>query len=118
MGSRAVPAPQRPGVNPRRMRCIRPVLELNLGRCPQAACTAALLLLLLTLSTLSTAPPALAEIAPASVIDGPSPTILDVDGAAMAPDGSGGILYRKLVAVETEPGVFAYQPHLFVARFV
>jgi hypothetical protein len=91
------------------MRCIRPLLELNLGRCPQAACTAALLLLLLTLSTLSTAPPALAEIAPASVIDGPSPTILDVDGAAMAPDGSGGILYRKLVEGE---------PHLFVARFL
>ncbi len=49
-----------------------------------------------------------AALAPASLIDGPSATILDVDGAAMAPDGSGGILYRKLVAG---------QAHLFVARF-
>ncbi len=49
-----------------------------------------------------------AQLAPAGVIDGPSPTILDVDGAAMAPDGSGGILYRKLLDG---------QAHLFVARF-
>lgn len=49
-----------------------------------------------------------AQLAPANVIDGPSPTILDVDGAAMAPDGSGAILYRKLVEG---------QAHLFVARF-
>ena len=54
------------------------------------------------------APRAGAELAPASVIDGPSSTILDVDGAAMAPDGSGGILYRKLLDG---------QPHLFVSRF-
>jgi len=50
-----------------------------------------------------------AALAPASVIDGPGPTIVDVDGAAMAPDGSGGILYRKLVGG---------QPHLFVAQFI
>jgi len=49
-----------------------------------------------------------ASLTPASVIDGPSPTILSVDGAAMAPDGSGAILYRKLVEG---------QAHLFVARF-
>jgi hypothetical protein len=49
-----------------------------------------------------------AALAPAVTIDGPSPTILDVDGAAMASDGSGGILYRKLVSG---------QAHLFVARF-
>jgi hypothetical protein len=48
-----------------------------------------------------------AQLAPANVIDGPSPTILDVDGAAMAPDGSGAILYRKLVEGHA---------HLFVAR--
>jgi PKD domain len=92
------------------MRRICSLLELNLGRCPQAACTAAPMLLaaILALSA-ATARPALAEIAPAGVIDGPSPTILDVDGAAMAPDGSGGILYRKLVEGE---------PHLFVARFL
>jgi hypothetical protein len=50
-----------------------------------------------------------AALSPASLIEGPSPTILDVDGAAMASDGSGGILYRKLVEGE---------PHLFVARFL
>jgi len=55
------------------------------------------------------AAPAHAQLAPASVIDGPSPTILDVDGAAMAPDGSGAILYRKLLDG---------QAHLFVARFL
>jgi hypothetical protein len=36
-----------------------------------------------------------AVIYPANVLDGPANDILDVDGAAMAPDGSGGILYRK-----------------------
>jgi hypothetical protein len=50
-----------------------------------------------------------AALGPATLIEGPSSSILDVDGAAMAPDGSGGILYRKLVEG---------QPHLFVARFV
>lgn len=59
----------------------------------------------LLLSTVS----AHAELAPAVTIDGPSPTILDVDGAAMAPDGSGAILYRQLLAG---------QAHLFVARFL
>jgi hypothetical protein len=63
------------------------------------------LMLLLTLLASSRA---IAELASASVIDGPSATILDVDGAAMAPDGSGGILYRKLIDG---------QPHLFVASF-
>ena len=50
-----------------------------------------------------------AALTPASVIEGPSSSILDVDGAALAPDGSGGIVYRKLVD---------NQPHLFVARFL
>ncbi len=59
-------------------------------------------------SALMAAAGARAQLAPASVIDGPSSAILDVDGAAMAPDGSGGILYRKLLQG---------QPHLFVARF-
>jgi hypothetical protein len=63
---------------------------------------------LLNLLALLTADRAAAELAPASVIEGPSATILDVDGAAMAPDGSGGILYRKLIDG---------QPHLFVASF-
>jgi hypothetical protein len=55
------------------------------------------------------AQPAGATIAPATVLDGPSSSILDVDGAAMAPDGTGGIVYRKLSDGE---------PHVFVARFV
>lgn len=54
------------------------------------------------------APGAHAALAPASLIDGPSPSILSVDAAAMAADGSGGILYRKLLGG---------QPHLFVSRF-
>jgi hypothetical protein len=66
------------------------------------------LLALLLLAALVAAPGAGAQLAPARVIDGPSATILDVDGAAMAPDGSGGIVYRKLVDGE---------PHLFAARF-
>ncbi len=60
-------------------------------------------------TTLIAASSARAELAPAVVLDDPSPTILDVDGAAMAPDGSGGVLYRVLVGG---------QPHLFVARFL
>jgi hypothetical protein len=38
-----------------------------------------------------------AVIHPAAVLDGPSNAVLDVDGAAMAPDGSGGVVYRKQV---------------------
>jgi hypothetical protein len=36
-----------------------------------------------------------AVIHPAAVLDGPANNILEVDGAAMAPDGTGGIVYRK-----------------------
>ena len=61
------------------------------------------------LAALLPAPAARAALAPANLIDGPSATIVDVDGAAMAPDGSGGIVYRKLVGG---------QPHVFVARFL
>jgi hypothetical protein len=80
-----------------------------------APLTRALLVFLLSLALVASgclamaAPGARAQLAPARVIDGPSPTILGVDGAAMAPDGSGAILYRKLVEG---------QAHLFVARFV
>lgn len=45
----------------------------------------------------------------ASVVDGPANDIVDVDGAAMAPDGTGGILYRKQVDGVT---------HVFVVQFV
>lgn len=72
-----------------------------------SACLALCLALFLALCLALCAPATRAQLAPASVIDGPSPTILDVDGAAMAPDGSGAILYRKLVEG---------QAHLFVAR--
>jgi PKD domain len=50
-----------------------------------------------------------AVIHPASVLDGPANNILEVDGAAMAPDGTGGIVYRKQVAGVT---------HVFVDQFV
>ncbi len=50
-----------------------------------------------------------AEIAPARVLDGPSSTILDVDGAALAPDGTGGIVYRRIVN-----GL----PHVFAVRYL
>jgi hypothetical protein len=63
---------------------------------------------LLIVLALLMVPGADAALAPATLIDGPSATILDVDGAAMAPDGSGGIVYRKLVEG---------QPHVFAARF-
>ncbi len=46
-----------------------------------------------------------AAILPAKVLDGPSASILDVDGSAMAPDGSGGIVYRKLVGGVAHLGV-------------
>jgi hypothetical protein len=55
------------------------------------------------------AAPAGAAIVPPTVLDGPSSSVLDVDGAALAPDGSGGIVYRKL-----EDGAI----HIFVARFL
>lgn len=58
---------------------------------------------------LATAAPARALITPPVTVDGPSSDILDFGGVAMAPDGSGGLVYTK--AVE---GV----PHVFACRFV
>ncbi len=55
------------------------------------------------------AAPVHAQLEPATVLDGPSATILDVDGSAMASDGSGGVLYRVLLGG---------QAHLFVSRFL
>jgi hypothetical protein len=52
---------------------------------------------------------ALAVIHPANVLDGPANDIVDVDGTAMAPDGSGGIVYRKDLG-----GVI----HIFAAQFI
>jgi PKD domain len=77
------------------------VLCCLLGGALAATCTASL--------TGRIASPAAAAIVSPSVLDGPSANILDLDGAAMAPDGSGGIVYRKLVAGE---------PHVFVSQFL
>jgi hypothetical protein len=58
---------------------------------------------------LAIAAPAQASIAPPATVDGPSSEILDIGGVAMAPDGSGGVVYVKAVN-----GV----PHVFACRFV
>jgi hypothetical protein len=52
---------------------------------------------------------AVALITPPTVVDGPSSQILELGGAAMAADGSGGVVYLKTVE-----GV----PHVFASRFV
>jgi hypothetical protein len=48
-----------------------------------------------------------AAISASQVVDGPTNNILDVDGAALAPDGTGGIVYRK--DVDGIDHVFAVQ---------
>ncbi len=53
-------------------------------------------------------PPALASISGVQPIDGPSAEVVAVEGAAMAEDGSGGVVYLK-----KEGG----RNHVFVARF-
>jgi PKD domain len=60
-------------------------------------------------ASLSMASPAQALITPPVTVDGPSANILDFGNVAMAPDGSGGLVYTK--AVE---GV----PHVFASRYV
>jgi hypothetical protein len=50
-----------------------------------------------------------AEISPVAAIDGPSSEIVDFGGAAMASDGTGGIVYRKRVEGRV---------HIFVAQYV
>jgi hypothetical protein len=64
---------------------------------------------LLALAVASIAPsPAVALIAPPAVLDGPSSQVLALGGAATAADGTGGVVYLKLV-----DGV----AHVFVSRF-
>ncbi|HEX6688604.1 MAG TPA: hypothetical protein VF085_08070, partial [Solirubrobacterales bacterium] len=58
---------------------------------------------------LALAAPAQALITPAVTVAGPEADILDFGGVAMAPDGTGGLVFTK--AVE---GV----PHVFASRFV
>ena len=57
---------------------------------------------------LAWAPAARAEISPVAPIDGPSSEIVDFGGAAMAADGTGGIVYRKRVEGRT---------HIFAAQY-
>jgi hypothetical protein len=80
-------------------------------RAPDRRCAtplgASLLALLLTLVLTATAAPAQATIAPAQTVDA-SDDVVDFGGVAMAPDGSGAVVYRRLV-----DGV----PHVFAARF-
>jgi hypothetical protein len=64
--------------------------------------------LVATLLALIACAQAQAALLPAQAIYGPDSTILDVDGSAIAPDGTGAVLYRKLIGG---------QPHLFVSRF-
>jgi hypothetical protein len=54
------------------------------------------------------AAPALSLITPARVLVGPSASLLGVGNASMAPDGTGGVVWRQLSG-----GI----PHIFVARF-
>jgi len=61
------------------------------------------------LACLLCAATATAYVGAAETIDGPGAGILDVGGVAMAPDGSGGVVYRKV-----EDG----RPHVFAARTV
>jgi hypothetical protein len=63
---------------------------------------------LAVLALIGSPTPADAVIHQPSVLDGPGNEILELDGAAMAPDGSGGVVYRKEVA-----GV----PHVFAVPF-
>jgi hypothetical protein len=65
-------------------------------------------LLLASALMLAYAAPAAAVVGPPKVLDGPASTILDVDGAALAPDGTGGIVYRRLV-----DGL----PHVYAVRY-
>jgi PKD domain len=55
------------------------------------------------------APSAAALIRPAITIDGPSADIISLGGVAMAPDGTGGLVYLK-----RDQG----EPHVFVSRFI
>jgi hypothetical protein len=70
--------------------------------------SAAALVAALALACWLCAPGAKAEISPVAPIDGPSSEIVDFGGAAMASDGSGGIVYRRRVEG---------RPHIFVAQY-
>jgi hypothetical protein len=65
-------------------------------------------LALAALLLLAPASGARAAIAPTTTLDGPSSAILGLDGVAMADDGTGGLVYRRIVGGH---------PHVFVARY-
>src|SRR5688500_20136960 len=65
-------------------------------------------LLALLLAALVLPASAFASISPVAALDGPSSDIVDFGGVAMAPDGTGGIVYRKRVEGRT---------HIFAAQF-
>lgn len=65
--------------------------------------------MLVVASVLIGAPAASAVVAPAVTFDGPSADILEVADAALAEDGTGGVVYRKRVEGRS---------HIFVARFL
>jgi hypothetical protein len=79
------------------------------SRCPARALAVVGVLACLWLLALSGAARVDAAIVPAAVLDGPSASVLDVDGAALASDGTGGVVFRELVRGE---------PHVLVARFL
>jgi hypothetical protein len=57
-----------------------------------------------------------AIITPTTLIDGPSSNIVSVGGSAMAPDGSGGVVYLKRVE-ENIGGMVVHRVHVFAARY-
>ena len=75
---------------------------------PARPLPAALCVLLAAAALAGAATPAAAIILPAKTIDGPSEEIVGFGGAAMAEDGTGGLVYLKRVG-----GV----PHVFVSRY-
>ncbi|MCL2769177.1 MAG: PKD domain-containing protein [Solirubrobacterales bacterium] len=85
-----------------------PLVPRCVRRCACAVGPCALFALAALGTPLLAPAPAGAVIGPPSVLEPPSNEILEVDGAAMARDGTGGILYRKNVG-----GI----AHIFVAPF-
>lgn len=67
-----------------------------------------LFVLLSVLALVVCVPGAAARVGPAVTIDGPAPEILELGGVAMAPDGTGGLVYRRSEGART---------HIFAARF-
>jgi hypothetical protein len=82
---------------------LRPWLALALLAGPLVCALCAWLLLC------APVPVARAEISPLAAIDGPSSEIVELGGAAMAADGSGGIVYRRRVEG---------RDHIFAAQYV